>query len=89
MPTLASFQFSVSRLHLTRNSSTSDLKSISISKKLATKFFGVNVDPVGKSIQVDHQHDLTITSVFEDVPSNSTLQFDFVISFELWKKQNP
>lgn len=63
-------------------------KSIAISRKVARKFFG-SEDPIGKALQVNHTNDFTITSVFADVPENSTLQFDFVISFSVWEKENP
>ena len=29
-----------------------------------------------------------VSSVFKDIPENSSLQFDFVVSFENWEKQN-
>ncbi len=65
-----------------------DIKSIVISKKLANKLFGT-ADPLGKHLEVNHSYDLTVTGVFADVPRNSTLQFDFVISFALFEKDNP
>jgi ABC-type antimicrobial peptide transport system permease subunit len=40
-------------------------------------------------LSLGQTHELTITSVFEDVPNNSTQQFDFVISFELFLVENP
>jgi ABC-type antimicrobial peptide transport system permease subunit len=34
-------------------------------------------------------HELIVTSVFANTPQHSTLQFDFVASFELFTKENP
>ncbi len=65
-----------------------DVKSIAISERLAKKFFDKQ-DPIGKIFQVNHAYDLMVTSVFRDIPKNSTLQFDFIISFDLWKTENP
>ncbi|MCW5911660.1 MAG: ABC transporter permease [Cyclobacteriaceae bacterium] len=65
-----------------------DISSIVISEKLAGKLFG-NDDPIGKSLQVNQSHEFKITGVFADVPKNSTLQFDFVLPFELYAKENP
>lgn len=65
-----------------------DLKSISISEKVAKKLFGQE-DPIGKVVQLDHRHDLTVSCIFKDVPGNSTLQFDFLLPFEMWEKENP
>jgi len=65
-----------------------DIKSIAISEKLAEKLFK-NDDPIGKSLNLGATHELIVTSVFADVPQHSTLQFDFVASFELFIKENP
>jgi putative ABC transport system permease protein len=64
----------------------SDIKSISISEKLAKKLF--NGDPIGKTLTVNQLGDFMISSVFKNVPENSSLRFDFVLSFENWEKQN-
>ncbi|MBL7873578.1 MAG: ABC transporter permease [Cyclobacteriaceae bacterium] len=65
-----------------------DLKSIAISENLARKIFK-NENPIGKPLLVGQSYELTITSVFTDIPKNSSLQFDFVIPFELFLKENP
>ncbi|MEP6734437.1 MAG: ABC transporter permease [Chryseolinea sp.] len=65
-----------------------DIKSIAISQSLAEKIFK-HENPIGKSLSVGQAHELTITSVFADIPKNSTLQFDFIIPFELFVKENP
>lgn len=64
-----------------------DSKSIAISQTLAVKLFG-NESPIGKSLLAG-QHELAITSVFADVPENSSLQFEFVVPLELFLKDNP
>lgn len=65
-----------------------DIKSIAISERLAEKLFK-NEDPVGKSLDLGQSHELIITSVFANISQHSTLQFDFVASFELFTKENP
>lgn len=65
-----------------------DIKSIAISERLAEKLFN-NEDPIGKSLDLGQSHELIITSVFANIPHYSTLQFDFVASFELFTKENP
>jgi putative ABC transport system permease protein len=47
---------------------------------MAKKYFD-SEDIIGKTIQVNNQADYTITGLMEDVPANSTLQFDFIASF--------
>ena len=63
-------------------------KAISISQKLAKKFFNTE-NPVGKILTVNKAYTLTVTSVFKDIPQNSSIQFDYIISFQLWKQENP
>lgn len=65
-----------------------DNNAIVISDALATKLFGNN-DPVGKSVSIDDMRPFTVTGVFADVPSNSTLQFDFVLPIGVFVKDNP
>jgi len=65
-----------------------DVKSVSISQSLAIKLFQQE-NPIGKSLLVGQAYELTIASVFADIPKNSSLQFDFVIPFELFLKENP
>lgn len=66
----------------------SDIKSVAISQTLAAKLFQ-HENPIGKSLLIGQAYELTITSVFADIPKNSSLQFDFVIPFELFEKENP
>ena len=54
--------------------------SIILSEKTAQKFFG-NDDAIGKTIKNDNDFDLTVTGIMENVPSNSHLDFDCLVSF--------
>ncbi len=63
-----------------------DIKSISISEKLARKLF--DESPIGKTITIHQVGDFIVSSVYKDIPKNSSLQFDIVVSFENWKKEN-
>ncbi len=65
-----------------------DQGSVAISQRLAAKLFHAE-DPVGKSLLVGQAYELTVTSVFADIPANSSLQFDFVIPFERFLDENP
>jgi len=51
-----------------------------ISEKLAQKYFG-NDDPMGKTLLLNHQAPLKVTGVFKDVPENSHIKFDMLVSF--------
>jgi len=61
--------------------------SIVISKTLAEKYFGKNTQVVGKTLRT--VYDLyKVTGVFEDVPKNSHLIFDMLISMSTFLKGN-
>ncbi len=50
-----------------------------ISESTAEKYFG-NDDPTGKTIKRGNDQYYTITGVFEDIPHNSHIKFDFALS---------
>ncbi len=54
--------------------------TVAISESTAKKYFG-DADPMGKSIKVDNRHELEVTAVFKDFPSNSTLDANLIASF--------
>ncbi|HEY9046251.1 MAG TPA: permease prefix domain 2-containing transporter, partial [Ohtaekwangia sp.] len=58
---------------------------IAVSEKMASLLFNTN-NVVGKTLKVDGTHEVTITSVFKDVPANSSLQFDFVMPYAILQK---
>jgi predicted permease len=66
-----------------RQTMLQDLSSMVISEKLATKYFGGVKQALGKVIQVENEHNFTVTGVFKNVPRNSSLQFDYVYPFEV------
>jgi putative ABC transport system permease protein len=59
-----------------------NVNSVIISKTAANKYFR-NEEPVGKILTVDNTINLTVTGVIEDVPLNSSLQFDMLASVRL------
>jgi putative ABC transport system permease protein len=54
--------------------------SMVISRRLADKFFG-DADPMGEVLRLDDETGLRISGVSENVPENSHIQFDYIISF--------
>jgi len=54
--------------------------NIVICKSIAEKYFG-NEDPVGKSLRLNRKEDYKIVAVFDDVPPNSHLKPQILISF--------
>jgi ABC-type antimicrobial peptide transport system permease subunit len=55
--------------------------SLVMTERLATKFFGEE-NPIGKVINLAQKADFTVTGVLEDIPANSSLQFDVLIPYK-------
>src|SRR6266496_501658 len=55
---------------------------IAISKKMAEDFFGSPAEAIGKTIRYQNKTDFKITAVFDDVPQNSTAQFDYILNWQ-------
>ena len=62
-----------------------DLQSMVMTAESAKKYFGQD-DPIGKVITVNSRYEFTVTAVVGDPPSNSSLQFDFLINFKFLEK---
>ncbi|MCC3861283.1 ABC transporter permease [Pseudemcibacter aquimaris] len=50
--------------------------SVIISTTMAEKFFG-DTDPMGKTITLDHEHDLTVAAVIDELPANTHFSAGF------------
>ena len=61
---------------------------IVITESVAKKYFGTT-NAVGKTLLADNDiktHILTVTGILKDIPSNSHLQFDFLMPMSLFEK---
>ena len=56
--------------------------SIILSEELSQKLFG-GKNPVGETLFIDNKFNLTVTGILKKVPSNSHLQFDAIVPFDL------
>jgi len=52
-----------------------------ISQATAKRYFG-DEDPIGQTLSLDRKADYTVTGVFENIPGNSHLKFDFLLPWE-------
>ncbi len=76
--------FNVFSYHLIKgdpNTALKELDAIVLSESLAKKFFGTE-DPVGKTLQFNRKYPMKVTGVFKDVPPNSHLKFESLISYK-------
>lgn len=53
--------------------------SVVITEATAQKYFG-SENPIGKSLTVGNKFDALVTGIIENVPKNSSLKFDFLVS---------
>lgn len=80
--------FSYPLLQGTAQTALASLNGISISRRMAKIFFGSPEQAVGKTIRYENSDNFTVTAVFEDLPANSSQQFDFLRSWKAFEKEN-
>ncbi len=80
--------FSVFSFHVLEGDQNplSQPNNIAISEKMALLLFNTS-HAVGKSLKVDDRHEVVVSAVFKDIPANSSLQFDFAMSYSILKKE--
>ena len=64
------------------------LYSIVITESTAKKFFGAEKNVVGKTVHMDNNQDYVVSGVIKDLPTNSSLQFEWVAPFDIFFQQN-
>jgi putative ABC transport system permease protein len=62
-----------------------DKNSIAVSESFAQKIFG-EADAVGKIIRYQNQYDLEVKAVFKDIGTESSIKFDYILPFEIFKE---
>ncbi len=60
-----------------------DINSVIISKRFSERFFR-GEDPVGKVITVNKNTDVVVKGIMENVPENSHLKFEYIMSIRLY-----
>ncbi len=74
--------FSFPLLHGAKTDVLSGAGNIIISRKLAEKLFGSIEKGLGESVVLNTIHKFQVSGIFENVPTTSTMQFDFVLPFD-------
>jgi ABC-type antimicrobial peptide transport system permease subunit len=64
----------------------SDPNNVVITEEMAHKYFG-NVDPIGKTLFIEEGMGAKVTGVINNIPYNSHIQFDFLLSFQLLSEE--
>jgi putative ABC transport system permease protein len=58
-----------------------ELQNVVITEDIAHKYFG-NENPIGKTLLLDGRAEIIVSGVVYNVPHNSHIQFDFLLSFQ-------
>ncbi len=66
-----------------------DVNSIILTKSLAEKLFGQDEDPINQVLKFNNSEVLKVGAVIEDAPENSSIQFDYLLSWALYEKIHP
>jgi putative ABC transport system permease protein len=61
---------------------------IVISRKMAAKYFGKH-DPIGRKLTFNNKEELQVKAVIEDLPENTHLKFDYLVSMPTFYKDVP
>ncbi len=65
----------------------SDKYAMAISRDLAIRLFNTDENIIGKTVELQHKKTFTVGGVFENIPTTSSYQFDFVMNFEEMKAE--
>ncbi|UCG27550.1 MAG: ABC transporter permease, partial [Bacteroidales bacterium] len=66
-----------------------NINSIVISDEVAVKLFSTTQNVTGQVIKFQNESQFIVSGIFESVPSNSSLQFDIVLSDNVLKRKYP
>jgi putative ABC transport system permease protein len=73
------------------NTVLNDPGSVVITPEMAKKYFG-NKDPIGRKLSIQMSEtlkDFLVSGVIEKAPTNSSIQYDFIVSTDLLKYTTP
>jgi putative ABC transport system permease protein len=62
--------------------------SIVITRSLARSLFGKE-DVISETVRLDNEQDLTVTGILDDLPANSSFQFEYLIPFSFLEATKP
>ncbi|MEE1944815.1 ABC transporter permease [Pedobacter sp. KR3-3] len=65
-----------------------DVNSVVLTETLAKSLFG-NEDPINKTLKLNNNDVLKVSGVIADIPYNSSIRFDYLLTWDMYLKQNP
>ncbi|MEM7374758.1 MAG: ABC transporter permease [Bacteroidota bacterium] len=79
--------FSFPLIHGDKHTALKGPNKVVLTREMAQKYFGTD-DVLGEILVMNQEDLLTITAVLEDIPPNSHLEFDFLLSYETVQDPN-
>jgi len=70
------------------NNALAEPYSIVLTESTARALFD-KTDPIGKTVRIDNQNDLVVKAVIQDLPSNSSFGFHYVVPFSYYTLAAP
>ena len=80
--------FSFPLLAGTKDNALKTTVDIAISRKMAEDFFGSVEAAYGQSIRYENKKDLKVTAVFENLPANTSMKFDYLLNWDTFLEVN-
>lgn len=81
--------FSYELIEGNRDQVLNDKNYIVISESLSKRLFNTAINVTGKILEVDGENQFQVSGVFRDIPKNASHKFEFLLSYELFKQENP
>ncbi len=79
--------FTIQFVHGTAANAFTQTHSMVITEKAARKFFGDDKNVLGKTVRLDNKQDFQITGVVKDLPENNSIQFEWLVPFDIFLKK--
>lgn len=80
--------FQLNFLEGSASSAFDQLNSVVLTQKLAYKTFGSTKDIIGKTIQVNNDREYVVQGIIEDLPENTSFDFEWVAPFKIYENDN-
>ncbi len=64
-----------------------DAKSIVLTESFSKSLFG-DENPIGKTVKIDSSDVMNVQAVLKDLPNNTSMDFDYLVSWEYGKQMN-
>lgn len=72
-------------IHGDPSTALKDMTSIVLTESLAKLLFG-DRNPMDKTVRFDDHYDLKVTGVISDVPENSNIKFEYLVTWKLYEE---